>query len=238
MLLGGRVARRGGRLAQIELAPQPPVIAALGLRAGPRVRVAPLEVAPRLDLERCVQPYRLSDYRAQECVMGVDVGKVLNVVIREKVGLRHLWYLAEVAEFAQLDPLLESFNVVRCVIDASPELHAAREFAQTHRGKVWLGYYDRHAPGHQRERGRKGEPNRVHINRTEALDTITGRFMRHEIALPFGLRRARTWPRHPRQAGGVLPAAALDAAQPRPGRSRELGRVVAQAREARPLPPR
>ena len=115
------------------------------------------------DLERCVQPYAFRDYRRQECVMGVDVGKVLHVVIREKVDPRRLWHLAELGDFAELGPLFERFNVVRCVIDAYPELHTAEEFARASRGKVWLAYYDRQAPGHHRERGRHGAPNRVHI---------------------------------------------------------------------------
>ena len=139
-------------------------------------------------LERCVRLYRLNEYAGQPCLMGVDVGTVLNVVIRERDEPRRLWHLAELSDFAELDPLLERFNVVRCVIDAQPELHSARQFALAHPGKVWLGYYDRSAPGHKRERGRNGEPNRVHMNRTEALDELTNRFMKRELALPANAR--------------------------------------------------
>ena len=138
------------------------------------------------DIERCVQPYAFRDYRRQECLMGVDVGKVLHVVIREKVDPRRLWHLAELGDFVELGPLFERFNVVRCVIDAYPELHTAEEFARESRGKVWLAYYDRQAPGHHRERGRDGAPNRVHINRSQALDGLTRRVINQEVALPAG----------------------------------------------------
>lgn len=153
-------------------------------------------------LDGCRWTYDLGQYAGQPTDMGIDVGIRLHVVIRQREDIDKprrgregevmphvplLWFVGEVAEFADLDALMKRFNVERCVIDALPETHAASQFAKRFPDRVWLAYYDRHEPGH--ERRSHGTPNRYHINRTEALDEMYQRFREGVPALP---RNART----------------------------------------------
>ena len=85
------------------------------------------------------------------CVMGVDTGKQLHLVIlqsEESFSDRcHLVHLAVCHEFSELDPLMKQFRVECCVIDGMPETHATREFANRHPGKVYLSYFNEHQRG-------------------------------------------------------------------------------------------
>jgi hypothetical protein len=139
-------------------------------------------------LDACRQSYRLSDYKGQLCHMGIDVGKVLHVVIREAADPWRLWNVADVDDFASLDPLMKAFQVQRCVIDSLPEMHAAANFVLAH-PEAWLADYGRTAPGHDAVRGSHRDPNRIHVNRTEALEGVTFRFVQRALALPAEARQ-------------------------------------------------
>ena len=93
-------------------------------------------------LDRCRDDYSFTDYAGQPCVMGVDVGLRLHVVVRElTLESRHdefgrfvgrsaraprLWHTAELRDFEELDALMARFHVEQCVIDALPETRGAR----------------------------------------------------------------------------------------------------------------
>ena len=154
-------------------------------------------------LDRCRRDYNLDEYAGQPCVMGVDVGIRLHVVIRERRDRARerthsaaeqaafkprLWFTGEVSSFGDLDTLMERFNVKVGVIDAFPETHLAREFALRHRQDVWLAQYGRQQPGHERLRGGPGESNLYHVNRVEALDAMFQRFRDGIAELPCDAR--------------------------------------------------
>lgn len=146
-------------------------------------------------LDRCRQPYSMDEYAGQRCVMGVDVGLKLHVVIRQRLThdenaagiLPFLWYAGEVDQFDEVDKLMAKFHVKVAVVDAAPELHLARAFADRHRPKVWLAQY-RQALGHERTKETGGDVNRFHINRLEALDEVFGLFRRERSVLPHNAR--------------------------------------------------
>ena len=148
-------------------------------------------------LDRCRED-GVEEYAGQPCEMGVDVGFKLHVVVREARKRRdenedegrpaHLWFVAELDTFQELDGLMNRFNVERCVIDAQPETRLAREFAVRHRRRVWLARYDRREPGHERVRGRGHEASICHVNRAEALDEMFERFRRRVVTLPLNAR--------------------------------------------------
>ncbi len=145
-------------------------------------------------LDRCRQGYDLRQYRGQECVMGVDVGTVLHVVIRERAddGRRlraeqrpgRLWYAGEV-RWEELEALRERFNVQHGLIDALPEMYQARRLAEQSAGRIWLAYYDRQQAGHEYQ---PGSPAVLHLNRTEALDELAQRFREQLLPLPAAAR--------------------------------------------------
>lgn len=143
-------------------------------------------------IDRCRGDYLVSEYAGQPCDMGINVGLRCHVVIRERRAVRdrrsgaafipRLWFAGDEG-FAELDGLVDRFNVQLVVIDAQPDLHAAATFAMRHKSRAWLAQYDRHQPGHERTRGAWNEPNRYHINRTQALDEMFQRF--HDQAVPL-----------------------------------------------------
>lgn len=148
-------------------------------------------------IDRCRRTYSLNDYAGQPCDMGIDVGIRCHVVIRQHQTdeqrtrvlplAPRLWFVGDVG-FDELDPLVRRFNVERVVIDALPDIHSASAFALRHKQRAWLAQYDRHEPGHEAARGRSGEPNRYHINRTQALDEMFERFKDEAVELPSEAR--------------------------------------------------
>ncbi len=111
----------------------------------------------------------------KECVMGVDQGNGLHIVVKEpkEQGYAVTVYVHHEPQtdetFSHLDHLMDAFDVRACVIDALPNTHAARAFALRFRGRVWLSYY-----GNQKGKVcwgfDAGNTAIVKINRTEALD--------------------------------------------------------------------
>ncbi|MBN1829839.1 MAG: phage terminase large subunit family protein [Deltaproteobacteria bacterium] len=129
------------------------------------------------------------------CFMGVDQGKDLHVVI----GKRHaeksgsVIHLAVCKEWDELDGLMRNFHVSRCVVDALPETRNARAFAERHRGKVFLNYYN------ERQKGayKWNEADlTVSCNRTESLDASHKEIMDRAAVLPRESDIVRTFAEH------------------------------------------
>lgn len=129
------------------------------------------------------------------CFMGVDQGKDLHVVI----GKRHaekkgkIVHLGVYRDWEELDPLMRGFNVSRCVVDALPETRNARAFAERHRGKVFLNYYQ------DRQKGRYAWNEKdltVSCNRTESLDASHMEVMRGEVVFPKECEVVQEFARH------------------------------------------
>jgi hypothetical protein len=138
----------------------------------------------------------MQQYAGQRCVMGVDVGGPLHIVIRQQRTYEEeqasapsrLWFAAEVDEFEQLDVLMDRYNVKVAVVDALPDTHLSRRFAERHRGIVWLAYYGS-SMGHERVSARGSEVGRYLINRLEALDEMFDLFRKGILALPRDARQ-------------------------------------------------
>lgn len=134
-------------------------------------------------LKRCARSYAAGPVVNERTVMGVDVGRVLHVVIRSATplppnGLRPLRFVGEVMRWDELPTLMRQYNVRTCVIDAMPEHQLARSFqAAQPSGKVWLAYYTTSSAT------RKEDPVQWDVNqgalvidRTRLLDETFGRF--------------------------------------------------------------
>ena len=121
-----------------------------------------------------------------DCLMGVDTGKDLHVVVlwddrdgeRDPIRLIHLQVCHE---FSELDRLMERFDIYRCVIDGLPETHSTREFAKRHWGHVYLNFFNEN----QRGSANWGTRSKiVQINRTEALDASRTAVREKMVVLP------------------------------------------------------
>ncbi len=145
------------------------------------------------DLDRCRREYRLNEYAGESCVMGIDVGTKLHVVIREDFcdiddgPPGRLWFAGEVGEFEDLDALWEKFHVERCVIDGQPETRKAVEFAGRHDRSVWLARYRHSRIGYEQvvEEG----TDICIANRAQAIDETFEGFRSGSAELPSDARQ-------------------------------------------------
>lgn len=94
-------------------------------------------------LNACIEPYMMPHNSDNLCVMGVDVGKRLNVVVREILPgekLR-LVYVGAPKDFSDLDYLFARYNIVGYVIDSMPETRKSREWSRKKPGRGWICRY-------------------------------------------------------------------------------------------------
>ena len=148
-------------------------------------------------LDRCREEYSLEEYAGERCVMGVDVGIKLHVVIRElseqaredPARPRPLWFAGIVDAFEDLEALMERFNVAGTVIDAQPEVHKVAEFARRHPLQVRVAWYGRQDSGFEWVSAQDGRPDGLRLNRLEALEHAFQRFHDRLAALPAEARQ-------------------------------------------------
>lgn len=129
----------------------------------------------------------LIEHSEQSCTMGVDTGRELHVVVsrrrdpRGEDTKREIIYIGTAQSYDELDSFMERFHVSRCVIDALPEIHATRAFAERHRGRVWLNYFNENQKGSFKW---DKENHIVQVNRTEALDAAKKGIRDGAVVLP------------------------------------------------------
>ncbi len=118
------------------------------------------------------------------CAMGVDVGKLLHVVVglRTRESVLELCYFARVSSFNDVHDIAKRFNVECAVVDLEPEMRKAREFQTGEEYQVFLcDYQDRVVSGPQWDE----EAGMVKVNRTEICDTTHELFTKPgELILP------------------------------------------------------
>lgn len=152
------------------------------------------------ELDACRREYGHGPVPGVRAVAGVDVGKVLHVVIRAPQGdgtRRQLW--AGEATWADLGPLFRRFGVRAAVVDALPETTKAREFqAQWPRGLVYLAYYVNQAVGTKHTQPAVfNEPDGVvNVDRTRTLDATFARFYEGVATLPANARELQDYYAH------------------------------------------
>jgi len=103
------------------------------------------------------------------------------------IGKRHpgkagkIVHIGIYKNWQDLDPLMKRFNIIKCVCDALPNQHSARDFAERHRGKVFLCFYREH------QKGRYAWNDRdltISCNRTESLDASHSEILNAQVIFP------------------------------------------------------
>ena len=129
------------------------------------------------DIYSCCGQDVMSTHEVGPCAMGVDVGKMLHVVVGYKPQDKALQicYLARVSSFNDVHDIAKRFNVQCAVVDLEPEIRKAREFADSEEFPVFLcDYQDRIVSGPQWDE----ENKLVKVHRTEICDTTHELFTR------------------------------------------------------------
>lgn len=139
----------------------------------------------RLEREHLEEAQRRGGYLMahgadRPCVLGADIGpQWLHVVVLEPCpgGCRAV-RIEKVPSWNDLAGLVKRFKVGSFVLDAQPETHQARQFADAHPGG-WLCYY-------QGGEGVAVEPatKTLRAHRTQTLDDLCQRLRQGEILLP------------------------------------------------------
>jgi DNA-directed RNA polymerase subunit RPC12/RpoP len=155
------------------------------------------------EIENAIQGYFKANQRpdigTDRCiVMGVDQGKMNNVVVVEYLlsgggidlnASAHAKILWEGKlpgdDFTTLDPLMREWQVRACVIDADPQINDARRFARRFPGYVYLCRYRRGVTGKELQVAEEdGGAPIVTVDRTNWLDASMGRFHSDRVHIP------------------------------------------------------
>lgn len=160
-------------------------------------------------LDTCQREYGRGPVAGERTVMGVDVNKTLNVVIRgpkhPETGERPLRFAGEIESFEAVGYLVKQYNVERGVIDALPETRMARglqeDFAPKmskngarvpdfEHGRLWLAYYVVQKTGSKNAEQAVWDKDKgvVNIDRTRSMDATFARFYDQENTLPGDAR--------------------------------------------------
>lgn len=142
-------------------------------------------------LDKCRRDYELPEGSKEATCMGVDVGTVLHVVIRQPLkgapGHSRALYIREVGGFDDLSALVTRYNVQCAIVDGLPEERLSKEFAERHDDiTAGVAYYDRAEPGYRREK--KRGVFYYHINRTYCLEEMFASVLAGDTELPQSAR--------------------------------------------------
>jgi len=118
------------------------------------------------------------------CVMGIDVGKRLHVVIRRRDG-GIVW--AGLSDWESLPRLMHSHHVEACGCDIRPETTAAKNFARSFGSKVTLIAYNPNAGATGQQGGMEEDVKKLTVGRTEAIDNAFALLFSGEESVPENL---------------------------------------------------
>lgn len=132
-------------------------------------------------LNKCRRDYGMGSVPNEKTYAGVDVGRVLNIVIRAKLpdGNRALRFAAQLESFEEVLDLMVKYNVGTLVMDALPETRKARELQKKRpRLAMWLAYFVNFVQGSKQEKPYRYNPKEleVDLDRTRAMDDTLALF--------------------------------------------------------------
>ncbi len=137
-------------------------------------------------LDKCKRDYALAE-SGEHCYMGIDVGKYLHVVIRDKHG--NAKYINHILNFEDIPNLVLLYGVKSVVIDAMPEERMGRKLqdavinlcdTQDIDCRVWVCYYPNVKTFYTVDK----ENFIVNADRTQSLDETVARFVLQKKTLP------------------------------------------------------
>lgn len=144
------------------------------------------------DVYDCCGPHAMGMKSNGPCAMGVDVGRVLHVVIGKKVDntRKEIVWLGEVPDFGDLYELAERFNVRSAAVDYYPETRAARAYQGGSEYPVYLCEYKENVDGGSQ---RKEDVGLIKVGRTEICDTTHNAIIKGKYILPRRNEKVETY---------------------------------------------
>ena len=141
------------------------------------------------DLACCIKDFGFNASRGGKVVMGIDVGLVFHYQISEydDAGMCRVLAVGHVTEIEGIVPVLKKYVPRLVVMDAQPEFHLSKSFAQRFPGKILLCRYIQ--SNSNKELRVDFENFSVQADRTSFMDAALFRFKNKTIELPVGLPR-------------------------------------------------
>ena len=120
------------------------------------------------------------------CVMGVDIGTRIHVVIRQPGDRMRAMYIGEVDDFEELDAFMGRYQIRAAVVDALPETRKAQEFADRFDGRVYVAYYATQPRGVKRASPYQWSEDEhvVNIDRSRAFDGVLAGYYNKQYENP------------------------------------------------------
>lgn len=140
-------------------------------------------------LEDSKEDYLMPDSVTGKCIMGVDVGKSLHIVIRELLadGRQKTVFIGERIAFNDVKDLYRRFNCVAGVVDALPETRLSMDLAMSCRG-MFVSFFG----NMKKEIGVNQKDHTVTTDRTTSIDMFKEEVVSKQII-------------HPKNADKILP---------------------------------
>lgn len=142
------------------------------------------------DLTDCERAYTVPSMpgKGKKCFAGVDVGKVLHVVIREEAdpesGERRLLWVGT-CSFTELVPLLRRYNVYTTVCDLMPEVTKVREVQKSmEQLTFWPALFSSTLENEKDPVAFDYHERRVDVDRTRIMDHVIAGFLDEDLTLP------------------------------------------------------
>jgi len=161
-----------------------------------------IEAENRLSIQEilsCCSSYGIASSDPGPCYMGIDQGGVDRDLLHIVIGKKDPAFSGKIVHvtiekgWSELDRLMKTFNIARCVIDALPEIDEARKFARRFPGKVFLSYYNENQKGAYKW---NEKDYTVTTNRTESLDSSHKEVQTGQLLLPKQCDIIKTYAEH------------------------------------------
>jgi hypothetical protein len=159
------------------------------------------------ELMACIRNYA-NPFESQECVMGVDVGKVLHVITRNTdriTDMQELKFFDKQeakenggSETDCLEYWIERRQPKRVIIDALPETRKAQNIANKFKGRVLLCYYTglKEVKDDKKWYVVATDAPKVNTDRTMSLDVTFAELQKQEVFLPNNLNSYPLFKKH------------------------------------------
>lgn len=101
-------------------------------------------------------------------VMGVDVGNVKHVVIKNKQGT---FKILTVEDWDDVRKLMRIYNIKRCVIDGMPDITEPKKLIKEFPGRVWVSFFQKDVKSTDFIRWNDSD-HTVHTDRSKMIEQI------------------------------------------------------------------
>ena len=131
---------------------------------------------------KCMADY-LMPSTAENCTMGIDVGKKFHYRISDEPepGVRRAVAVGFCYTIEELSTKIQQYNVKHAVIDYLPETRKSKELQAMHPDIVWLCQYTSVKTGFWNVKADEGT---IHVDRTQAIDEMVAGILKGNNIIP------------------------------------------------------